>query len=364
MIEQQAQVKACLDRKFVKTDRMSEILGLALEHEMNVMLYGPPGYGKSEMAKEVLDYFGLLPDTYIKTLSVETGVDELLGGINILLYRDKGIVRYNCDDSFMASEIVVLEEFADCPPATLAVLKDILTAKMFRNGNQQYELKTKIVIGITNHQPESVTELGDWAKAIIERFPIRGEIYWDSHKKADYLELFKKVMPEADEPVMNQLADLSEQSGIKGGYISPRVARKAIEICDAWYKEIDDEVARNNLEYLSPLNLLPEYAPIVSDMKQRIEENRKREQAESDMKMLDKSLRGTRTKFKKVSEDTSLSSAQRTLEIETVKNLLTTLMASVDKMTVPDNMVEARNKFRNKISEMFTEADSVITPLQ
>ena len=85
--------------------------------------------------------------------------------------------------SFMNYPVVVFEEFADCPPSTLAMLKDILTAKMFRNGSQQYPLKTRVVIAITNHKPEEVADLGDWAKAILDRFPIRGEIYWDTHTK-------------------------------------------------------------------------------------------------------------------------------------------------------------------------------------
>ena len=357
MIRMQQIIKTALDKDFIKTDNMAEMLGLAFKHDSNCMIFGPPGYGKSEMVMSAIREFELdqpqvidtgkvdeneepilksldIPQTYVKTLTVDTDVAELLGGLNIKRFQQNSQVWYNCNDSFMNYPVVIFEEFADCPPSTLAMLKDILTAKMFRNGSQQYALKTNVVIAITNHRPEDVADLGDWAKAILDRFPIRGEITWDSHAKPDYLELFAKLSPKtADEAfapeVMNQIAELSEQSAVKGAPISPRVARNAIEACDSWYKEVDDTVARQNLEHLSPLRYVPEYASVMADMQKTIEEQRLREKARAEIEQAEKAMREARKRFNRIAKDGSLTVNDKSREMEGIKQLAQALMTGM-----------------------------------
>ena len=363
MISTQTKVKSALDKDFVKTDDMAEMLGLAFQHNKNCMIYGPPGYGKSEMVMSVIRSFGLEEQTFVKMLSVDIDTAELLGGLDIKRFRESNQVWYNCDDSFMSYPVVVFEEFADCPPSTLAMLKDILTAKKFRNGSQQYALKTQVVIAITNHKPEEIADLGDWAKAILDRFPFRGEIYWDTHTKGDYLELFDKIKPDAAPDVTNQIAELSEQSSAKGAPISPRVARNAIETCDSWYKEVSDSVAHDNLEYLSPLKWIPEYAAVVDEMKRHVEELRQRERAQAEMKMHEKALREARSRFGKVVKDGSKTVAERSKEMDGIKQLVQVLMTAMGGLSIPDDLVQDRDKMINKMTELMTDADSNITPL-
>ena len=62
MISTQTKVKSALDKDFIKTDDMAEMLGLAFQHNKNCMIYGPPGYGKSEMVMSVIRSFGLEVD--------------------------------------------------------------------------------------------------------------------------------------------------------------------------------------------------------------------------------------------------------------------------------------------------------------
>ena len=360
MISTQTKVKSALDKDFVKTDNMAEMLGLAFEHNMNCMVYGPPGYGKSEMVMSVIRSFGLEAQSFVKMLSVDIDTAELLGGLDIKRFRESNQVWYNCDDSFMSYPVVVFEEFADCPPSTLAMLKDILTAKMFRNGSQQYPLKTQVVIAITNHKPEEIADLGDWAKAILDRFPFRGEIYWDTHTKADYIELFSKIKPDAASDVVNQISELSEQSGTKGAPISPRVARNAIETCDAWYKEVSDSVAHQNMEYLSPLKYIPEYAAVIDDMKRHIEELRLREKAQAEMKMLEKALREARTRYRNVDKDGSITLDEKSKEMGGIKMLVQALITTMSQLSVPDDLVQDRDKLLNKMTELMTDADSNI----
>ena len=363
MISTQTKVKSALDKDFIKTDDMAEMLGLAFQHNMNCMIYGPPGYGKSEMVMSVIRSFGLEEQSFVKMLSVDIDTAELLGGLDIKRFRESNQVWYNCDDSFMSYPVVVFEEFADCPPSTLAMLKDILTAKMFRNGSQQYPLKTQVVIAITNHKPEEIADLGDWAKAILDRFPFRGEIYWDTHTKGDYIELFDKIKPDAAPDVVNQIAELSEQSGAKGANISPRVARNAIETCDSWYKEVSDSVAHQNLEHLSPLKWIPEYAAVVDDMKRHVEELRLREKALAEMKMHEKALRDARKRYGRVDKDGSITVADKSKEMDGIKQLVQVLMVAMGALSVPDDLVMDRDKMINKMTELMTDADSNIGAL-
>ena len=72
MISTQTKVKSALDKDFIKTDDMAEMLGLAFQHNMNCMIYGPPGYGKSEMVMSVIRSFGLEEQSFVKMLSRST----------------------------------------------------------------------------------------------------------------------------------------------------------------------------------------------------------------------------------------------------------------------------------------------------
>jgi MoxR-like ATPase len=66
---------------------------------------------------------------------------------------------------------VIFEEIFDANPQVLAALKDTLTSKEIRNGNQRFPIKTQIIIGLTNKTYEEVIE-DDSTEALTQRFAV------------------------------------------------------------------------------------------------------------------------------------------------------------------------------------------------
>lgn len=160
-----------LSKKFINTSGVSEVLKNAISNNMNVILFGKGGFGKSEMAGELFGCNELKNRVFIKSLSEATTEEDLFGGINIKKMTETGVIEYNCENSFANKEIVIFEEIFDANPRVLAALKDAITAKEIRNGNQRFPLKTKIIIGLTNKTYDDVIQ-DDSTEALTQRFPI------------------------------------------------------------------------------------------------------------------------------------------------------------------------------------------------
>ena len=160
-----------LSKKFINTSEISDIMKNALSNEMNVVFYGKGGFGKSEMMGELFGCPELQDRVFVKSLSEATTEEDLFGGINIKKMTDTGVLEYNCENSFANKEIVILEELFDAPARVLAALKDTLTSKEIRNGNQRFPIKTKIIIGLTNKTMDELIE-DDSIEALMQRFAI------------------------------------------------------------------------------------------------------------------------------------------------------------------------------------------------
>jgi MoxR-like ATPase len=181
---------------FIKSKKVAQVLNTAHKSGENVVLYGPGGYGKSEMVQAFLRSIGARQEQItVKALSVGTTLDDLLGGINLKTLRETGEISYNVHQSIFSTPYLVLEEAFDAPVRVLEGLKDILTSKQIRNGNQVYNIKTKFIIVATNRSKKELSE-DDSSKALMERFPLSLRVYWDSHSLADYQELISKIFGE------------------------------------------------------------------------------------------------------------------------------------------------------------------------
>jgi MoxR-like ATPase len=216
-------IRPYFDKRFVKHEEVSRRLTLAYVTGQNIILYGPGGYGKSEMAIAFYEALGI-KDPFVKAVNSNTDADELFGGMNMKKFQETGEIWRNVNLSFCANEYVILEEFADMQPNAMASLKDSLTSKKVRNGNQTYNLKTKMIIAITNHDPKDIAD-DDSLKALLERFPIQHRVCWNTHSAKDYNKMFKIVKGKTND-------ELSEIIGNANNYniIPPRTAIRAYEI--------------------------------------------------------------------------------------------------------------------------------------
>lgn len=232
-----------LEKKFVKTEKISRILSLAIAGQKFVILYGPGGHGKSQMIEtlqENASLFGYTKEDFFYQFFGE-GMDEakLYGNINFAKMNDslRPAIEYNPEDSFLNKKIAIFEELFDAPASVLLSLKDTLTAKVLRNGSQYFKMKTEVIICLTNREPEEVSELGPSAHALTERFPLQLNVKWDSYEAEDYLGMFKKVSQFMSGPILNgfsqTLAEMVAKATSEGNFISPRTAMHAYEVCQA-----------------------------------------------------------------------------------------------------------------------------------
>ena len=160
-----------LRKKFINTSEISEVLKNAIKNSMNLVVYGKGGFGKSEMVTELFSGPEFKDMVFVKSLSEATTEEDLFGGINVKKLSESGVVEFNCENSFANKEIVIFEEIFDANPRVLAALKDTLTAKEIRNGNQRFPMRTKVIIGLTNKTYEEVIQ-DDSTEALTQRFPL------------------------------------------------------------------------------------------------------------------------------------------------------------------------------------------------
>ena len=210
---------------FVFMDSTKNILDVAMATRKNVILYGKGGYGKSEFTEAYFREKGIEPFT----LTMGSGMtsDRLFGGIDLPTFNTTGKIEYLIENSFMNHEYVVFEELFDAPDFILEQLKDILSSKVFRNGNQLFRIKTKLIVCCTNKTREEFAK-NTSLKALMERFPLEMEVKWAQHNRHTYEKLLNTRLGHAD-PL---LTFILEQYAVSSTVISPRIAIVAAEVID------------------------------------------------------------------------------------------------------------------------------------
>lgn len=209
-----------MDSKFVFHDNVTEILTLGYNTGKNVFLYGRGGHAKSEMTEHFLKFID--PDgskSFVQSCGEGLTEEKLFGGINLKKLEESGEIEYLVENSFMNKEFVVFEELLDSRINVLLSLKDILTSGRFRQGSQVFDIKTKMVIVLTNRTKQEVTE-DNSIKALMERFPLEQKVEWDSYDAESYCEMFMKVKNDSG----SEISAIAEKLSTTSSWISPRTA--------------------------------------------------------------------------------------------------------------------------------------------
>lgn len=265
--------------KFVFMDKSLSILEIGLKTETNIVLYGPGGHGKSELALEFLYDKGINP--YVITMGKGMTTDRLFGGIDLPTLDKDGKLEYLVENSFMNHEYVIFEELMDAPDYILEQLKDILSSGYFRNGTQVYKIKTRFIIGNTNKTREEFST-NDSLKALMERFPLELNVIWPNYTEIAYNTLLEKRFGEGRvDPVIPFILDEFVKNGVT---ISPRIALKAYEIYET--------CGPDSLHFIAEFAKKPEL--ITTGLKKFKASNKFRDVAESSKTLLNEfaSIRG------------------------------------------------------------------------
>ena len=204
---------------FVFMDKAIDLLNIGLKTEKNIVLYGPGGHGKSDLALEFFHEKGIQP--YVITMGTGITTDRLFGGLDIKKLDKDGMIEYLVDNSFMNHEFVIFEELMDAPDFILEQLKDILSSGYFRNGTQVYKIKTRFIVANTNKTREEFSK-NDSLKALMERFPMELNVVWPNYTAVAYNTLLEKIFGVGS--VDPTIPFILEEYAKNGNNISPRIA--------------------------------------------------------------------------------------------------------------------------------------------
>lgn len=227
-------IQSALASEFIYSDDIARAIALAVAGGKNLLLWGPAGHGKSEMVCRALECVADSSEIFVQSFG--EGMDEatLWGGLDFAALEAEKVLRYHPENSFLGKKFAVFEELFDAPASVLLALKDTLTARVLRKGNQRCAMMTRSVIALTNKDPSEISELGPAAHALIERFPLQLRVGWSSYGTADYLELFRKVSPRLPGADLNGhsavMAEMLAKVGEGGDTVSPRSAVHALGV--------------------------------------------------------------------------------------------------------------------------------------
>lgn len=345
-------IEAALAADFIRYEKIARILALAVESGKNVLLWGPGGHGKSEMVEAALAAVANEDDVFVQSFG--EGMDEatLWGGLDFKALEEEKVLRYFPQNSFLPKPFAVFEEMFDAPASVLLALKDTLTARKLRKGSQVFAMKTKVIIAITNKDPEEVGDLGPAAAALIERFPLQLKIEWPSYTAADYLALFAKVGPKLPGAELNGtqrvLAEIIAKASADGDIISPRTAVHALGVVKT------SAALRGSMkvekEDLVDLQYLPGMESLADNIQQELDVAYERAEAERQLVAAEQKLRQL------LAELTDSTLPIKALQIA---HHLQALQDATSNLKVPDGLTERRKALRDSISEKVGAAQQI-----
>lgn len=339
-----------LSERFVRSEQMARIIALAIESGKNVLLWGPGGHGKSEMITAALSVVTEEDNVFVQSFG--EGMDEatLWGGLDFRALEDEKVLRYHPENSFLVKPYAVFEEIFDAPASVLLALKDTLTAKKLRKGSQVCAMKTKVIIAITNKDPDEISDLGPAAAALVERFPLQLKVEWPSYKSFDYLALFQKVAPQLTGADLNGsqgvLAEVMAKASESGEIVSPRTAVHALGIVKtAAALRGSHSVDKQDL---LDLCFLPGMEQFAENLKAELDAAYERAQAESRLIAAEQKLQAI------ISEFSAANGSP--IKLLQVARRLIAFQDEASNLKVTDGLTDRRKQMRDTASEKAAEA--------
>lgn len=219
-------------KKFYNVNDVVEFLYNSILAGGNGILYGPGGFGKTEITKEFFACYGIEPLVIVGHSG--TDVEALLGIPNIRKLTDESIYEVAFENSiFSKPGVLIFEEFMDVKPAVASALKDIITSGGYRRGDEFIPSKIGSMFICSNKSPDEVVIDFSTAAFYKERFPYSKYVIWNDYSGAEYLNLFKLVYKDKfdkEESSFRLIAELCAVSCTASSIISPRMAFNAANL--------------------------------------------------------------------------------------------------------------------------------------
>ncbi len=240
-----------LQAHFLERDEVIEGLLCALVAGQHVLLLGPPGTAKSELAHELcrrIDgarYFQWL-------LTRFTTPEELFGPISLKALEQDRYVRVT-EGKLPRAHVAFLDEVFKASSSILNTLLTVMNERRFDGGDGPAEVPLCTLVGAANELPDD-DELG----ALYDRFLLRYQV---EYVKEDYRFLHLLASREPSTRITMPLAELEEL----------RARARAVEVPDEVLKDVgelrkilaDRDVFASDRRWRQSIDLLRARAAIV-----------------------------------------------------------------------------------------------------
>jgi len=173
---------------FEKDTELGMSLLAALAGE-SVLLLGPPGVGKSMVARRVKDAFREA-HSFEYLMSRFSTPDEIFGPVSISRLKTNDLYERNVEGFMPTADVVFLDEIWKAGPAILNTLLTIINEKVFRNGRDEIQVPMKLLIGASNELPAD----GEGLEALWDRFLVRIVSHCVKNEQNFYKILFEPTL--------------------------------------------------------------------------------------------------------------------------------------------------------------------------